>query len=178
VPVWIRDRVGDMVCIVGEANAWPYRDGGREAEHPDELVHWVARRLTTGETFEHVLAPRNPLSARTPLHIDLSPEVLLAGGTVATFLERWRAFVRDTDVLCGWGHYALGMLVSVGGHLPPAALDVRQLARDASGGKVGTVEEFAARLGMPLSPPFGPGRAGARLARLTEVVRHLVALAG
>ena len=178
VPAWIRDRAGDLVCIVGEANAWPYRDGRREAEHPDELVHWVARRLTTGETFEHVLAPRNPLSARTPLHIDLSPEVLLAGGTVPTFLERWRAFVRDTDVLCGWGHYALGMLVSVGGHLPPAALDVRQLARDASGGKVGTVEEFAARLGMPLTPSFGPGRAGARLARITEVVRHLVALAG
>ncbi len=38
-----------LVCVTGEANAWPYHEG--ESSPPDELVQWVARRLATGETF-------------------------------------------------------------------------------------------------------------------------------
>ena len=166
------------MCIVGEANAWPYFEGKRETEYPDELVHWMAHRLATGETFELVIAPRNPLSARTPVNINLTPEALHAGGALPTFLEQWRAFVRDTDVLCGWGHYSMRLLDAVGGHLPPTLLDVRQLARDASLRKVGTVEEYRESLGTALSPPLGRGRAGVRLAQLADIMRFLQEMAG
>lgn len=175
VPAWLRERAGDLVCVVGEANAWPYCSRERETEYPDELVHWVARRLATGETFELVIAPRNPLSSRTPAHLDLSPAQLFAGASVSTFLEQWRAFARDTDVICAWGHYAIKQLAAVGGFLPPARLDVRQLARDASGGKVGTVEEYSARAAAVASR-LTPGRAGVRLGQITEIVRGLCAL--
>jgi hypothetical protein len=112
------------------------------------------------------------------VHIDLSAAALLAGETLSTFLERWRAFVRDTDVLCAWGPYAMGLLATEGGNLPPTRVDVRQLARDASGGKVGTIEDYRATLGTPPSPRLGSGRAGVRLAQLVEIVRSLAARAG
>jgi DTW domain-containing protein YfiP len=178
VPAWLHERVDDLVCVVGEANAWPYRSPERDADYPDELVHWVARRVATGATFSMVVAPRNPLSSRTPAHIDLPPAELLAGEELSTFLERWRAFVRDTDVLCAWGPYALKLLARVGGHLPPTLVDVRQLARVASGGKVGTVEEYWASLGTPPSPRLGPGRAGVRLAQVVAILRSLASRAG
>jgi DTW domain-containing protein YfiP len=178
VPAWLGERAGDLLCVVGEANAWPYRDGQRGTEYPDELVHWVAHRLGTGETLDLVVAPRNALSSRTPANIELGPEVIQAGEALDAFLAQWRGFVRDTDVLCGWGHYSTGLLASVGGHLPSTPLDVRQLARDVERRKVGTVEEYQQSLGAAPSPPLGRGRAGTRLARLTDIVRSLVARAG
>lgn len=175
VPAWIREREGDLLCVVGEANAWPYRGGRRETDYPDELVHWVAHRLGTGETLDLAIAPRHPLSARTPAHLEVAPEMIQAGEALGAFLEQWRAFVRDTDVLCSWGHYSTGLLADVGGHLPAAQVDVRQLARDAERRKVGTVEEYHHSLGTAPSPPLARGRAGARVARLTDVVRSLLA---
>ncbi len=178
VPAWVAARAGDLVCVVGEANAWPYRSVERATDHPDELVHWAAQRLATGERLELVLAPRNPLSPRTPAHLGLSAEVLLAGADVPDFLARWRAFLRDTDVLCAWGRYGTGLFAEVGGALPPARLDVRQLARDAFGGKVGLAEDFLARLGLATPSPLGHGRAGLRLGQLTAILRGLLALEG
>ena len=168
-------RADDLVCVVGEANAWPYHCQEREAGHPDELVHWVARRLSTGETLEGVLAPRNPLGPRTAEHLELPAEALRGGEAVAAFLPRWRAFLRDTDVLCSWGQYGTGLFSALGGPLPVTQVDVRQLARDASGGKVGTQEAFLAGLGAAESPRFGAGRAGLRLGELTEITRRLIA---
>ncbi len=176
VPAWMVERASDLVCVVGEANAWPYRSVERETEHPDELVHWVAQRLSTGEQMELVIAPRNPLSSRTPVHLGLDEEALRAGATVADALARWRAFVRDSDVVCAWGQYGTGLFEEMGGHLPAARLDVRQLARDASGGKVGMAEDYLARLGLAAAPPVGSGRAGLRLGQLTAIVRGLLGL--
>jgi DTW domain-containing protein YfiP len=178
VPAWVGARAADLVCVVAEANAWPYRDEALRTEHRDELVHAVACRLSTGETFEEVLAPRNPLCPSTADHLELSPEVLGRGGAVPAFVERWRAFVRDTDVVCSWGHVTPGLIAAAGGHLPPTRIDVRQLARNASGGRVGTLEEHSARLDIPPPAPLGLGRGGARLARVAEIMRRLAALAG
>ncbi len=176
-PSLLQTRAEDLVCVVGEANAWPYGSRERHTEYPDELVHWVGLRVATGERFDLILAPRNPLSPRTPLHIDLSAEQLLAGASLAAFLEGWRAFARETDVLCGWGHYALRQLAEVGGYMPALCLDVRQLARNASGGKVGTVEQFCERVSAALAPvSLAKGRAGVRLAQLAGVVERLKAV--
>ncbi|HVV49570.1 MAG TPA: tRNA-uridine aminocarboxypropyltransferase, partial [Polyangia bacterium] len=53
----LRARAEDLVCLHGEANAWPAHLAGRS---PPELVHWLARRPHTGETFEAIIAPRRP----------------------------------------------------------------------------------------------------------------------
>ena len=174
VPAWVQARAADLVCVVGEANAWPYRSVERKTDHPDELVHWVAHRLATGERLDLLLAPRNPLSPRTPVHLGVAAEALRAGLDVATFLARWRAFVRDSDVVCSWGRYGTGLLCELGGTLPPTRLDVRQLAREACGGKVGLAEDYVGKLGVAEPARLGCGRAGFRLGQLTAIVRRLV----
>jgi len=187
------DRWDDLVCVTAEVNAWPYRSGLRAAElaeqakpwrgeskqkYPDELVHWVACRVATGETFECVLAPRHALCESTPTHIAMAPDVLLAGSDVADFLERWRAFVRCDDVLCGWGDFALTQLEAIGGALPSggraAHIDVRQLVRRASGGVVGTAEAHLVAHGIEMPMALGMGRGGMRLGLLVATVASLL----
>jgi DTW domain-containing protein YfiP len=175
VPPILGDRRRDLVCVVAEANAWPFEGYGEGAAYPDELVQWAACRPASGERFEAVIAPRNPPSPRTPMHLGISREELLAGESVAAFLDRWHAFVREDEVLCAWGPFARGMLASVDGTWSKDAVDLRRVMRDLEHGSVGTSEAVCARLGLPPSPPLAAGRAGARLAQLVGLVRHLSA---
>ncbi len=167
------------VCVVGEANAWPYRSQEREADYPDELVHWVARRLATGETFDLVdrapepavvedagarrSAPGGAPRGRDALHVPRAVAGVRAGHGRALRLGA----VRDAS---SWR--ARGAICR------PRCVDVRQLARDASGGKVGTVEEYRAPWAR-LRP-----RGSARDARgfgsrsSSQIVRSLAARAG
>ncbi|HEY4184455.1 MAG TPA: tRNA-uridine aminocarboxypropyltransferase, partial [Polyangia bacterium] len=52
-----------LICVQGEANAWPKRQNNRPEP---ELVHWVASRPATGEVYEAVIAPREPLAPAAP----------------------------------------------------------------------------------------------------------------
>jgi hypothetical protein len=177
-PAIFRARAADLVCVVGEANAWPYGSREREgASCPDEMVHWVAQRVSTGETFSLVVAPSHPLAPRTAWHVELTPERLAAGESAAELIARWRAFIRDTDVLCHWGHYAAGLFASTGGFIPAERVDLRQVARAFTKKRVGTLEEFVAHIEAPVPPRLTEGRAGTRLGLLTAVARHFTAIA-
>jgi hypothetical protein len=177
LPRSLHDRREDLVCVVGEANAWPYRARGADPTYPDELVHWAARRLHSGETFDLQSAPRQPLAPGTPSHVGLTAAQLESGGTLGDLMERWRAFVRQKDVICSWGRYATSLFVEAGGYLPTARLDLRQVARVFTEGKVGTLEGFVETSGIPWTPGGVPGRAGMRLERAAAVARHFGALA-
>ncbi len=166
-----RERAGDLVCVAGEANAWPYGSPER-ARFGDEIVHWVAHRLGTDETFEMVLAPRHPMSAGTEGHVGLGPGALVAGGGMGDFLDAWGAFVRDTDVLCAWGPYIPSLLAAAGARVPKESLDLRAASRSFARGSVGSPGNFAAHLGVPVPAPAGPGRARLRLAQVVAVARH------
>jgi DTW domain-containing protein YfiP len=176
LPARLVERKDDLVCVVGEANAWPYGTSGRTA-HADELVHWTACRVATGETFDFVAAPRNPLAPSTPSHTRLAPEQLSAGGSVAELFARWRAFLRDSDVVCAWGHYAPALFREEGGALPGAPIDLRDAARRLVESKVGTLEDFSERVGARPGACAISGRAGDRLARLVAIAEHLRAIA-
>jgi hypothetical protein len=173
VPSLFRDRAEDLVCIYGEANAWPYRSKER-AQRPDELVHWVARRMATGERFDVVAAPRNPLAPGTAHHTALSNEELAAGCSMGELALRWRAFVRDTDVVCSWGRYATALFVESGGFLPEVRVDLRQVARDVARGKVGTLDDVHRSMGSPSTLVAGSGRAGARLGQIVAIAEHFL----
>ena len=177
VPACLRDRERDVVCVVGEANAWPYRCAERATSAPDELVHWVARRLGTGETFELVVAPKNALAPRTPSYVGLSSDALADGATTAELVAKWRAFVRDTDVVCSWGRYATALFAATGGYLPTERMDLRQVARVFTKGKVGTLDDFVARVAARPSPSDVPGRAGMRLEQIVAIAKNLAAAA-
>ena len=163
LPAIVMERALDLVCVVGEANAWPYTSDARTL-HPEELVHWTAVRVATGERFDATIAPRHPLAPGTLRWIELAESDLR--GSLADLAWRWAAFAKPTDVIASWGTYATKIFESSSGlALARPRVDLREAARMWSRGKVGTLEELAARLELePRS--FGSGRANRRLALL------------
>ena len=168
LPALLRERAEDIVCVHGEANAWPI---GREGGYPSEIVHWVAERIATGERFESVIAPRHPLAPSAPRYIGIARATLEAGETFAAFAARWQAFVRESDVFCSWGNHPLEVLARDGLELPRARLDLRNAAARWLHGNPGGLERFLSRLGLPPPTPWAPGRAGQRLALLVAGTR-------
>jgi len=172
IPTGLRERAGDIVCVVGEANAWPYCAGESRVRYPDELVHWVAFRLATGESFDCVARPRAPLALNTAKHIELSAEALNAGGSIEELCAAWQRFVRTTDVLCSWGCYATSLLTAAGGFLPPERFDLRWLSKSLLKRKLGSMDQFLEGLEGASAVSLASGRAGARLGQLVQIAKH------
>lgn len=178
----------NLVCVVGEANAWPHDRALGRPPHPHELVHWVALRLDDGAAFEAVLAPRRPLSRSPMVHAGLSEHALRQGMSVESLGERWRAFVRPADVFCSWGTYATGLLEAEGISLSGAPLeasdaaeacaaserhvDIRKVIGDVRRNRPGSLEQLVEDLSLP-HVPRGQGRGGARLGMLAVVTELL-----
>jgi DTW domain-containing protein YfiP len=195
IPAALAERRDKIVCVTGEANAWPYRDKDLRTVHREELVHWIAHRPATGETLDVIVRPRNPLAPSTPPHVGLTEDALMNGVSLEELFARWRAFVRDDDVVCSWGHYAIGIFGSAArpnegpaeppssgpAFMPRSRLDLRQAARVLMRGRVGTMDSVLEKLalrnsdGSPLGPvaPLGRGRAGIRAAQLATIAKHL-----
>ncbi len=173
VPEILRERANDIVCVAGEANAWPYSAPER-AQFPEELVHWVALRIATGETFDVVVAPKHPLAPGTSRWVELAPAVLHGGARLADVAERWANFVRPEDVIVSWGRFASKIFVSSGASLAADRVDARQVARTWSRGKVGTMDEFlAAHAPSQALESALRGRAGRRVGQLAHITRVL-----
>jgi DTW domain-containing protein YfiP len=163
----------DVVCVSGEANAWPYRQREPGVDYRDELVHWAAQRLSTGETLSRVLAPVGPVAPRTPSYIGLAEAAVRGGGTPVELADAWRGFVKETDLVCFWGHYATSLFVrSIGGAWPALRLDLRTVSRDFAKAKVGSLEDHVERLGLAIDAPRIEGRAGRRVAEVVALVEH------
>jgi DTW domain-containing protein YfiP len=170
IPELLRQRTQDVVCVQGEANAWPRLHPDRR---PSETVHWLARRLATGESFESVIAPRRPLAPGTCHHIRLSPEILAAGESWDNFLARFRLFLRPTDVLVYWGHFSLATLIADGFSTENPHIDIRLIASKVLARRAGTVEECLAPMELLPPPPWAQGRGGMRMVGLCAVVEKL-----
>jgi DTW domain-containing protein YfiP len=169
IPVALRERPEDIVCVVGEANAWPWCAAEFRTAYPDELVHWVAQRLSTGETFESIVAPRSPLAPNTIKHIALDATQLNSGSTIDELNSRWRAFIRDSDILCSWGCYATNLLASSGGFLPSLRFDLRGLAKELLKRNIGTMDCFLTSIGKTPCLNDTSGRAGVRLGQIVRI---------
>ncbi|HEY3357660.1 MAG TPA: tRNA-uridine aminocarboxypropyltransferase [Polyangia bacterium] len=176
VPVELRRRVADLVCVHADANAWPYGSRERATTCPDELIHLVAHRPASGESLEVIVAPTRALAPGTCEYTGLAAGLLAAGGDAAALDARWRAFGRPTDVVCAWGSSSTQLLRAAGAWLPPGGLDLRQVARCFARGKIGTLEQCLARLGATARPPLGAGRAGRRLGQVVGVADFFVRL--
>lgn len=170
LPKLLLERESDLLVGYGEANAWTR---GSPLGGDAEVVHWVAERVQSGERFEALLAPRRPLSPSFQVHARVAAELVLEGESLASFQERWQAFVRPSDLLLGWGFYASERLVAEGVNLPER-LDLRELSRRQLRRKSGEVAACAAALGVTPTPAWAYGRAGERLAAALAVTRALV----
>lgn len=186
VPAELTARWEDLVCVVAEANAWPY---AADAGEPDELVQVVAERPATGERLDLVVAPERPLSPSTCFHTGLDEATLRGGVGRAAALAAFARFVRDTDIVAAWGHYGPGLLAAAGATLPAARLDLRAAAQRLTSKKLGSLEVYADTLGpAPSAGPAGaagaagtsatgPGRGRQRLAALVRIAHAWRALA-
>ena len=147
VPALLRDRANDVVCLHGEANAWPAR---RPGGHPPEIIHWVARRAQTGETFEAIIAPRRPLAPSIPDHLRIPRARLAEGESWESFVARWSAFSRQDDLICAWGRFPVDLLESEGVAL------ARRPSRHPPGGQ--PLPGIAHRHGRGVHDAHGRGR--------------------
>lgn len=169
VPRVLWERAKDVVVVAGEANAWPYEERiARNAR--DEIVHWVACRPQTGETFEAILAPQGDLAPGTSRHIQLAEHAIRNGISLAETHARWNAFVKPTDVIASWGSFGTRLFEEWGGALPASRVDLRRVAHVFANARVGTLAGFAADL--PEFPAFARGRGGTRAAQLAAVALH------
>jgi DTW domain-containing protein len=162
-------RYTDIVCLAGEANAWPY-DGIAE-RHPDELVHVCAYRPATGESFDAVVRPVHGLAPATSYHLGLSPEQFATGIAPAELVAAYARFAKPTDLVCTWGMHGANLAVAAGLAIPSdGRLDLRAAAHRLLHQKFGNLEELVARY-APLPEVSEPGRARKRLALVRQLVR-------
>lgn len=181
-----------LVCVQGDSNAWPRRDPERQ---PPELVHWVAHRPATGETFQALVAPRRPLASATAAQTELAAERIRAGGTVEEWQRAWESFARRDDVTVTWGsfyaalaveeglvlsqtvidlrHEALALLRDEARSLPPSTVGRTPDLRSEATGRLRTVDACAALLGATSPELPVEGRAGRRLSALVGVLTAL-----
>lgn len=162
-----------LLCLSGEANAWPHDRALGGPPHPHELVYCCAAVLANGGRFEQVIAPRLPLSASPIQHAGLTQEELARGISVVEARAAWDQFVRPDDVLCVWGHHTLGLLRREDMTLPERVIDIRRLAGDYLKSRPGRAEELIDRLGLTWQS-HGRGRGGDRLGMLLSITRWLV----
>jgi DTW domain-containing protein YfiP len=162
------ERPANLLFVTGEANAWPYHRQELRTTYRDELVHWVALRPATAETFDVIARPSSPMAPSTPSHIGLTADAILGGVEPSELLERWRGFVREDDLICSWGHYAAGIFDAAGGALPRTRVDLRAVSRELLRARVGAMDDLLTSLAIdPRSlKAVGRGRAGARAAQL------------
>lgn len=170
IPPILRERLPDIVCVHGEANAWPRRHPERSAP---EVVHWIARRVQTGETFEAIVAPRGTLAPSTCRHIRLSSETLAAGVSLADFRAKWSAFLRPNDVLVAWGMFSLGALAAEGVPVDHPHFDARTLASRVLKRRPGTLDACLTAMHLTVPAALGEGRCGERAASVCAVVEAL-----
>jgi hypothetical protein len=161
-----------LVVVYGEANAHALE---ARSPRPPELLQLVAERFATGERYAAMLAPRRPLAASVPAHLELPPQRFVGGESVASALERFAAFVRPTDRLCTWGRFTLDMLEAEGCNVP-ATINLRDVAARALGRSPGGPEHAATAVaaGGTARVPWSDGRAGRRLAALATILERVI----
>lgn len=171
LPPLLLERAEDLVCVVAEANAWPYGHPLRGPGELGELTHVCAVRLATGERFEAIVRPRGALAPHTARHLELDERAILDGLDHDALLAAWRAFAREQDVLAIWGSFTPRVLAEAGLPLSPHRIDVRHALRVLLSRSVGALDDLGRALGA--QSELGAGRAGRRLGLLAAVVTRM-----
>lgn len=155
----LKELAPRLVITFAEANAWPRDTAPRGYA---ELLQLVARRLSSGEQFEALLKPIAALSPAASMHLGVPAEALLAGEDRAAAIARWKAFLRQDDVICTWGRYPIDLLRGAG-VAPADTVDLRAVLSQQLHGRPEAVADSG----------IGP-RALRRLLALVVVAQGLV----
>lgn len=158
-----------LVLVYAESNSIDAADGTRS----HELIHLVASRPATGERFEARLRPSEVLSESTPHHVELPAELFVDGEDRAEALARFRAFLRERDVVSSWGYFSWDLVrpLCEGSEF----IDLRERVVRVMHARPGGLDETAVKLGGVL--PTSGGRAIRRIAALEHVLGAVFAKA-
>jgi DTW domain-containing protein YfiP len=167
------ERVADVwdriVCVQGEANAWP----AKVADRPrPELVHWVAHRLRDGARFEAIISPTGPLAPSTPFHVGLSAARIEEGMTSDAWKAAWNAYVAPDDILVYWGRFHENLAAEAGATSTAGAWDLRFELSRWRRARIGLLEEALALV----APATAPAPEGLVVPRALRRLEGLVAL--
>lgn len=162
----------ELVCVVGEANAWPYDRTLGKPRYPHELVHWLAYRVSDGACLELFVRPRAPLAASPITHSRLSADALAQGISVEALLTRFREFGGARPVICAWGPYGPSLYARELGAPFERFIDVRKTVGDYLKRQPGSLEALVAERALGWET-LGCGRGGERLGMLVAATRWL-----
>jgi DTW domain-containing protein YfiP len=168
LPELFLQRYADLVCVAAEPNAWPYN--GVADRMPDEVAHFTAHRVATGETFDAIVKPTHGLAPATSYHLKLPPEAFAHGIPHAEMVAAYATFARPTDVVCTWGTHGLNLATAAGLALGADRLDLRACAQRLLHEKFGALETLLERYGGA-QPTTEPGRARQRLTMLVQLAK-------
>lgn len=166
--------IADRLVIIGaESNAWPKPD---RPKHKEELLHFVATRLATGEVFEAIARPQDGLAPMALVHTQLTSEQIFAQGeALADVRKRWQSFVGPQDILASWGGYAEVLRQDAGIDAGDPAMDLKPMVRKFLGGARGDAKAIGELLGVNDTASVGSGRCGRRLGHVVDLIRKLSA---
>jgi len=166
VPRAVLDAPERLVAVSFEAA--PRGSGGDDAV---AIVHCVAVRVATGETFEHFVRPP-PGRFPTPRHLHhmgLNAEPLAAGTTTAELRDHWHRFVAADDIVVAWNKTTLDALDATVG-LSGRRLHLKSAYRSHAKQARGSLATLVRQLQLE------PSRASRLRGRAGTHVDHVVAL--
>ncbi len=164
----------DLVLVYGESipgllpeGVAPHR---RARKNPREIIHWTARRLTSGETLELLVNPERMVPQTRLCPMELSQARIDSGVSRAQARANWRAFTRSGDVHVAWNQSTLDLLQTLGPSDSPRCLkeiySQFMLRLDPAWNRSGSLSEIARREGVEMHPGEFEGRADRRMAQL------------
>lgn len=157
----------NLVIVFAEAG----RPGG-DAEKDRELLHWVAARADTDETFEVIIKPTAPPTDEHLFHLGITHEDLAGGCSPDEARRAFLEFLPDGAPLAAWTDTTFRW----GSHMLPDAFDRVLLKHNYCNVRQrssGYLEDVMQREGLSAAEPPFRGRAGARLRNALAVTRWL-----
>lgn len=145
---------------------------GGDVDATRELVHWVAARAGTGETFEAILRPGGDGPPPNHLrHMQLTAHDVAHGEPLAEARARFAAFAGDAPIAAwtattfAWGET---MLPAGGGRVV-----LKASYCNVAGQRAGFLEDVVAREAIAAAPSPVRGRAAGRLGNALAMARWL-----
>jgi len=134
--------------------------------HGRQVVHWTAVRSDTGNIFERLVRPVDPVSPGHLEPMQLSLAAVAGGVDLEGARSDWNTFVDPGAVIVAWNRSTLDRVGQGGIALKGIYCDLRRMG-------CGSLAEVVQQEGLdPVSTPFR-GRAGLRTGQTLAMLRYL-----
>lgn len=167
VPSKIKDPESNLVVAYGEAE--PLRRGSpKKSNRPP--VFWVAKRINTGEIFQHAIQTDRPITDELLSYFQLKRSNFEKSVNTAQFRRMWNRFARPNDTLVVYNQNALKLLASTGIYHKDC-INIRSIDLGPTNRNL-TLEQYFCKHSIKRCEPQFPGRPGRRLANLITLIRY------